>query len=66
MPSYALLSFRIGYDTGTAWSGYIEARNLLDKHYISSVAIAGVANASSEIFNLGNGRAISGGLRYRW
>jgi hypothetical protein len=30
-----------------------------------SVAIAGTANAASEIFNPGTGRAIHGGLRYR-
>ncbi|MET3410104.1 TonB-dependent receptor [Methylobacterium sp. 1030] len=66
VPAYALLNLRIGFDQGSAWSGYLEARNLLDKRYISSVAIAGIANASSEIFNPGTGRAIYGGLRYRW
>lgn len=66
VPSYALLNVRVGFDAGGGWSGYLEGRNLLDKHYISSVAIAGVANASSEIFNPGTGRAIYGGLRYRW
>jgi iron complex outermembrane receptor protein len=33
---YALLKFRIGYDAGPGWSGYVEARNLLDTRYISS------------------------------
>ena len=63
---YALLNFRVGYDTGTSWSGYVEGRNLADKTYISTVAIAGVANATSEIFNPGIGRAVYGGLRYNW
>jgi hypothetical protein len=27
---YALLNFRIGYDRGTGWSGYLEGRNLFD------------------------------------
>jgi len=62
---YALLNFRIGYDAGKGWSGYIEARNLLDKRYISTAAIADVATATSELFNPGMGRAIYGGLRYR-
>lgn len=66
VPAYALLNFRVGFDAGAGWSGYLEARNLFDKHYISSVAIAGVADASSEIFNSGTGRAVYGGLRYRW
>nr|WP_246417596.1 TonB-dependent receptor [Methylorubrum rhodesianum] len=64
--SYALLNFRIGYDIGQKWSGYLEARNLFDRRYISSVAIAGVANLSLEIFNAGTGRAVYGGLRHRW
>lgn len=66
VPSYALLNFRIGHDIGRDWSGYLEARNLLDRRYISSVAIAGIADLSSEIFNAGTGRAVYGGLRYRW
>lgn len=61
---YALLNFRFGFDAGKHWSAYLEGRNLTDKHYISTVAIAGVADASSEIFNPGTGRAVYAGLRY--
>jgi iron complex outermembrane receptor protein len=60
---YALLNFRVGFDKGKGWSAYIEVRNLTDKRYISSVAIAGVASSSSEIFNSGVGRSIYGGVR---
>lgn len=63
---YALLNFRIGYDTGRDWSCYFEARNLTNKRYISTVAIAGVATPAAEIFNGGIGRAFYGGMRYRW
>jgi iron complex outermembrane receptor protein len=63
---YALLGLKVGYDRGGRWSAYVEGRNLTDKHYISTVAIAGVADAMSEIFNPGIGRAVFGGLRYRW
>lgn len=63
---YALLGLKLGYDRGGRWSAYVEGRNLTDKHYISTVAIAGVASATSEIFNPGIGRAVFGGLRYRW
>ena len=61
---YALLNFRVGYDTGSGWSGYLEGRNLTDEHYISTVAVAGVAGATSELFNPGIGRAVYGGLRF--
>lgn len=63
---YALLNLRVGYDAGDGWSAYLEGRNLTDKRYISSVAIAGNAGATSEIFNAGTGRSLYGGLRYRW
>lgn len=63
---YALANFKMGYDGGAAWSGYVEGRNLLDKRYISTAAIAGTATPNSEIFNPGAGRAIYAGLRYRF
>lgn len=63
---YALVNFKVGFDTGAQWSAYMEGRNLADKHYISTVAIAGVASATSEIFNPGIGRAVFGGLRFQW
>lgn len=62
---YALLNLKIGYDTGKRWSIYIEGRNLTNKHYISTVATAGVADATSELFNPGTGRAVFGGLRFK-
>ncbi len=62
---YALLNFKIGYDRGTGWSGYIEARNVLDTRYIASTSIAETANAASALFEPRTGRAIYGGLRYR-
>uniref|UniRef100_UPI003B3B1419 TonB-dependent receptor family protein n=1 Tax=Sphingomonas sp. TaxID=28214 RepID=UPI003B3B1419 len=62
---YALLNLKLGYDHGP-WSAYVEGRNLTGKHYISTVAIAGVASPGAEIFNPGIGRAVFGGLRYHW
>lgn len=64
--SYTLLNFRLGYDVGGGWSGYVEGRNLTDERYISTVAIAGTASATSELFNPGTGRSLNAGLRYRW
>lgn len=62
---YALVNFKIGYDRGTGWSGYLEARNLFDTRYISSTITADIAGPASALFNPGYGRAIYGGLRYR-
>jgi iron complex outermembrane receptor protein len=64
--SYALLNFRINYDRGRGWSGYLEGRNLLDTRYISSTITAGTADPTSPLFNSGFGRAIYGGLRFIW
>src|SRR3546814_1722820 len=61
---YALLNLKAGFDAGKHGSVYVEGRNLTDKRYISTVAIAGVASAASEIFNPGTGRAVSGGVRF--
>lgn len=63
---YALLNFKAGFDAGASWSVYIEGRNLTDKAYISTVAIAGDADNSSAIFNPGTGRSVFGGLRFNW
>jgi iron complex outermembrane receptor protein len=63
--AYALLNFKVGFDKGNGLSGYIEARNLLDTHYIASSSIAETANAASALFEPGSGRAVYLGLRYR-
>lgn len=63
---YTLLNFRVTYDRGRGWSGYVEGRNLLDTRYISTTMTAGVADAASALFNSGYGRAIYGGVRFRW
>lgn len=63
---YALLNLKAGFDTGQHWSLYVEGRNLTDKRYIATVAIAGVAGANAEIFNPGTGRAVFGGVRLKW
>jgi iron complex outermembrane receptor protein len=63
---YALLNFKIGYDPGSGWSGYLEGRNLLDKRYIASTVTAGTADLNSELFNPGIGRAVYGGVRFKW
>ncbi|RIV82814.1 TonB-dependent receptor family protein [Aurantiacibacter zhengii] len=63
---YALLGFKAGYDTGSGLSFYLEGRNLTDRRYISTVAVAGTASPTSELFNPGTGRAVFGGVRARF
>lgn len=63
---YALLGLKAGFDLGERWSVYVEGRNLTDKRYISTVAIAGTAGPTTEIFNPGAGRSVYGGVRFQW
>jgi iron complex outermembrane receptor protein len=63
---YALLGFRLGYDQSKGWSGYVEGRNLLDERYIATTITTGNADPSMELFNPGTGRAVYGGVQYRW
>lgn len=63
---YTLLNLKAGFDIGDRWSLYVEGRNLTDKVYISTVAVAGTATALSELFNPGTGRAVYGGIRFKW
>lgn len=62
----ALLNGRVGLYFAKRWSIYVEGRNLTDKHYISTFAVAGVASASSELFNPGNGRSVFRGVGFTW
>lgn len=63
---HALFNVKAGYDAGNRWSAYVEGRNLTGKRYVSTVATAGTASAASQIFNPGLGRAVFGGLQYKW
>ncbi|OYU91355.1 MAG: TonB-dependent receptor [Bradyrhizobiaceae bacterium PARB1] len=63
---YALLGLKAGVDNGGTYSGYIEARNILDTRYIASASILNVATATSPLFEPGTGRAIYAGIKARW
>ena len=65
--SYALLGLRAGAEfLDGRLSASIEARNLLDRRYISSASVIPVASANSALFEPGIGRAVYGGLRMRF
>ena len=64
--AYALLGAKLGFDNGGKVTAYIEGRNLTDEAYISSASIATVANQDSALFEPGTGRAVYGGVQFRW
>jgi iron complex outermembrane receptor protein len=64
--SYALLGAKLGFDNGGQWSAYVEGRNLTDENYIASASIDDDANAGSLLFEPGTGRAVYGGIQFRW
>lgn len=65
---YALLGARAGMDFESGLSVFIDGRNLTDEKYISSVSVAEnfSTSQSKALFNPGDGRAVFGGLSYRW
>ncbi len=63
---YALLGLKAGVDNGGTYSFYIEARNLTNKAYISSVSVIDRATATSPLFEPGSGRAVYVGAKARW
>lgn len=63
---YTLINFKLGYEAGGGWSGYLEGRNLADTRYIANVAIAGSATGASELYNPGTGRALYAGVQFQW
>lgn len=63
---YALLGAKLGFDNGGNWSAYLEGRNLTDEAYISSASVAAIATPSNNLFEPGTGRAVYGGIQFRW
>ena len=64
--AYALWGAKLGFDDGGPITAYIEGRNLSDEAYISSASIATKADATSTLFEPGNGRAVYAGVQYKW
>ena len=63
--AYGIWGLRAGYEREN-YSLYLDARNLSDKTYISSVSITNFANSASAIYEPGTGRAIYGGIRIKY
>ena len=66
------LGAKLGYDkAGGPFSAYVEARNLTDEVFISSVSIIDcvqlrAAKPQYRALPPGNGRAVYAGMKYRW
>lgn len=64
---YALLGAKAGYDAGGPFSAYVEARNLADEKYISSVSVTNDARGGDfALYEPGTGRALYAGVKCRW
>lgn len=66
--AYALLGFRIGYQTAKGFSVFLEGRNLTDKRYSSdaeSIPDARTEGGNPALFHPGEGRGIYAGLSWR-
>jgi iron complex outermembrane receptor protein len=65
--AYAIWGAKLGFDDGGPVTAYIEGRNLADEAHIASASIATKADyLTSALFEPGNGRAIYGGVQYKW
>lgn len=65
--SYALLGLRAGAEFMEGrLSAFLEARNLLDRRYISSASVVPVAVGNPALYEPGIGRAAYAGLRFRF
>lgn len=63
--AYAIWGAKIGFEKGR-FTGYLEGRNLGDLNYIATTDVVALANPDSPLFWPGNGRAIYGGLQFKW
>ncbi len=65
--AYAIWGMKLGFDDGGPVTAYIEGRNLSDEAYIASTSIAGdLRGIDTAVFEPGNGRAVYGGVQYKW
>lgn len=67
--AYALVGFRVGFESRKGFSAFFEAKNLGDKRYAASVdpiPDARTADGPIEIFHPGDGRSFYGGVSWKW
>jgi iron complex outermembrane recepter protein len=66
--SYALLGFKIGLQRAKGFSVFVEADNLIDERYASSVDPIpnGASPSDPQVFHPGDGRSFYGGVAWSW
>jgi iron complex outermembrane recepter protein len=68
-PAYVLLGFRAGMELGKGFSVFVDARNLLDQRYASSVdpiSSAAAFEPDVQVFHPGDPRSFYGGIAWVW
>lgn len=67
-PGYGVLGFTIGYgDPRDRYTLFLDARNLTDKHYVSSTDyLVNAYGADMPVFHAGLARSVFGGIRLTW
>lgn len=67
-PGYALLGAKFGYGLPSeCWSAWVDLRNLTDKHYATATSTAYNLNGrDSNVFYVGDGFSVFGGVSYRF
>jgi iron complex outermembrane receptor protein len=64
-PDYAILSFNAGWSLRGGVSLFLDARNLTDERYVSTVnAVTDATKVATAVFVPGEGRSAYVGLRY--
>ena len=64
---YALLGLKVGYKTKKGVSFFVEARNLTDVNYNPTTGVVTNANGgTAAVYLPGDGRAIYGGVEFKW
>lgn len=64
--SYYLVGANAGYDINDHTTIYVDARNLLDRNYVSVTDILSTATGDPEVYYPGESRSVYVGLKYKW
>ncbi len=63
---YALLGLKAGYTGLKGFEFFLDARNLTNQMYVSNVGVTSTANATSQLYNPGDGASIYAGIQARF
>eukprot|EP01034_Spumella_vulgaris_P016621 gene16621-21217_t len=63
---YALLGLKAGYTGLKGFEFFVDARNLTNQMYVSNVGVTSTANATSQLYNPGDGASVYAGIQARF